>query len=335
MLQLRFPFVMSVFRFSAPRILAGLLLPSLLLIASAHAATPVFLEDEAETSTNVSFGLPAPDAKKLSLVFDWQNERNFYALEADAKTVTFSITQNGQKRALASSTVKWAAKNAVVLQRRPWLMQLVVNDIVVLRAFDPTWPSGKIGTLSSTWNPIEPRVQPLETVRFDDDFTRAGQEGDAAWKTERGKWTLSASSESISAKNASMSSNPFAYEVEASTNPSLVTGGRRFWDSYDARASVKPEARGEIGLAAYVKDAQNYLAFRWSSEPGAKSRTLVRVQNGRETVLASAPGAWLPRQWYRLGMRVSPGYVEAIVDGVPILRAKNEFLGPGRSWPVG
>ena len=292
--------------------------------APLHAA-PQFLDDEAEASTNLAWDMPRPSAAQ-NLVFDYKDAKNFYALDLTPAQATFSRTVGGVKKVLNSAPVSWSAKNEVVLQRRPWLMQLVVDDQIVLRGFDASFDKGKIGAAPAAWGEV--RVQPLEPVRFDDDFTRAGGAGDDLWKTT-GKWALSASSEHISDKNASMSSNPFAFQVVSPQSESLATTGRWFWDSYDARVAARPGGAGQIGVAAYVKDAQNYLAFRWSSREGEGARQLVRVTNGKTTVLAQGKGAFLPKQWYKMGLRTSPGYIEAILDGVPVLRASNEALGQG------
>ena len=293
-------------------------------IAPLHAA-PQFLDDEAEASTNVAWEMPRPTAPQ-TLVFDYKDAKNFYALDLTPTNATFSRTVAGTKKVLNSALVAWSAKNQIVLQRRPWLMQLVVDDEIALRGFDASFNKGKIGTAPETWGEL--RVQPLEPVRFDDDFTRAGGAGDDLWKTT-GKWALSASSEHISDKNASMSSNPFAFQVVTPGAESIATSGRWFWDSYDARVAVRPGGAGQIGVAAYVKDAKNYLAFQWSSDEGDGARKLVRVTNGKTTVLAQGKGAFLPKQWYKMGLRTSPGYIEAILDGVPVLRASNEALGQG------
>lgn len=322
--------IIPLFSLCLGAISAPLLVQAAPATAPTHASVPapVFLDDEAENSCDVSWTLAKPTAP-WTMVFDWQDASNFYALEATPKGLTLSMTKAGRKTVFNTTPIAWSAKNTFVLQRRPWLMQVMLNDKIVARAFDDTWKDGQIGALPSSLAWSEARVQPVENVRFDDDFTRAGQVGDGTWKTVSGKWKLTASSEHISATNATMSSNPFAFEATAPGTTAFASNGRAFWDSYDARVSVRPAGTGQIGIAAYVKDPKNYLAFRWSSTDGPAARSLVRVENGRETVVASAPGAFLPRQWYQLGIRTSPGYVEAILDGVPILRIKNEILGQG------
>ena len=295
-----------------------------LIVPKAHAA-PQFLDDEAETSTDIAWTMPKPAAPQ-TLVFDYQDAKNFYALEVSPANATFSLVKAGIKKVLVSAPVAWNASNQIVLQRRPWLMQLVVNDEIAVRGFDAGFTDGKIGAAPAGWTEV--RVQPLEEVRFDDDFTRLGGTGDELWKTQ-GQWKLSAASTKITDQTVNMSSNPFAFQAVAPAGEAFATTGRWFWDSYDARVAVRPGDSGEIGVAAYVKDPKNYLAFRWNSAEGPNARQLVRVQNGVATVLAQGKGAFIPKQWYQLGLRTSPGYVEAILDGVPVLRAANEALGQG------
>ncbi len=297
-------------------------------------AAPQFLDDEAERACDVDFGLQKA-AGRFVMRFDVRNPQNGYSLEATATTASFFVTEAGQKRLLATSKFAWKAQNRVVLQRRPWLMRLLVGNRVVLTAFDSSFQSGKIGidvpvtTSTSTWKWSEARVQPVEAIRFDDDFTRAGGDGDDAWQGASGKWALTASSTHVNARTAAMSSNPFAYEASAPSGLALASAGRKFWDSYDARVAARPAGRGSVGIAAYVQDPKNYLAFIWSGVESAQSRRLVRVQNGVTTTLASGPGAFLPRQWSEIGVRTSPGSIEALIDGSPVLRAKDDSFGRG------
>lgn len=298
------------------------------LSVAAHSA-PQFLDDDAERACDVSFELQKAATGRFTLSFDFQDARNTYLLEATPTAASFVRLQDGTRCALASTPVAWKPQSTLTLQRRPWMMRLLVEGRVVLTAFDATWSAGKIGAEMTGWTWKDTRVQPVETIRFDDDFTRAGQEGDNGWKVGNGTWALTASSERINAHNANMSSNPFAYVVSNAQSGAFTSTGRRFWDSYDARVAARPEGKGAIGIAAYVQDSKNYYAFVWSGTEGATSRRLIKVQNGTTTVLTSASGAFLPRQWYEIGLRTSPGYIEALLDGAPILRARDDSFGQG------
>ena len=304
----------------------------LLCAPSVYAAPLTFLDDEAEPSCDLDFSLARGASGNFRAVFDQQDERNFYALDCDAAGARFSVVRDGKPQVIGSAKVAWQAQNRVTLQRRPFEMQLLVNGGVALRAFDQTWTRGKVGTSASGgWKIEKSRLQPLEDVRFDDDFTREGGGGDSDWTTPSGKWSLSAASTHISARTADMSANPFAYGADQSTGWALANAGRKFWNDYDARVAVRPQSGGNVGIAAYVQDPKNYLAFtlsaRTNEAPG--TRRLVMVRDGKETVLKEEAGGFVPREWMQIGLRTSPGYVEAILDGAPVLRAKTEAFGQG------
>lgn len=320
--DLKFPFPMRRF--------LPLLLLSLSLAARHLAqAAPQFLDDEAEIAVDVDFNLQKAATGNFGLFFDQKDARNGYLLSATPSGGVFSVLKNGQKTLLSSANFAWKPTTHLTLQRRAWLMRLIADGRVVLTAFDSTYQSGKIGAEMTGWKWSEPRVQPVETIRFDDDFTRDGGAGEALWTPQSGKWELTASSTHVNARTASMSSNPFAFEVQAPKTLAMASAGRKFWDSYDARVAARPNGRGTIGIAAYVQDPKNYLAFVWSGVESPQSRRLIRVQNGVTTVLAKASGAFLPRGWSEIGIRTSPGSIEALLDGSPILRASDNSFGRG------
>ena len=298
------------------------------------APTPAvaLLDDDAEPSCDIDFSLTTGTTGNFHLEFDRQNDASFYALDCSPKGASFSLVQNGKAGLLKEAPVAWAASNRATLQRRPFGMNLIVNGQVVLRAYDPTWTRGKIGTLNTgAWKATDLRVQPVEPIRFDDDFTRAGDGGDLDWKTATAKWTLSAASAKVSARNADMSANPFAFAVDNSKTWTTALAGRKFWNDYDARVAVRSNSGGSIGIAADALDKQNYLAFTLDSnardKPGTRRLTLMR--DGKATILAQAEGGFVPRQWLQLGIRTSPGFVEGLLDGVPVLRAKTDAFGHG------
>ena len=302
---------------------------TLLLCAAAHAA-PQFLDDEAEPQTNVAFTLQPSKEGRFTLVFDWQNDKNFYALDCAPGTLKLRSTKDGATENLGETKLDWKTGSRVTLKRRPWLMQVIVNETVALTAYDATFDKGQIGLVKEGgWDAKELRVQPVEPLYFADDFTRAQGEGNE-WKAQSGEWKLTASSENINESNSDQSSNPFSFEAIAPKSSARAVAGHWFWDNYEAEVSARPNGRGTIGIAAYVQDGgRDYLAFTWDGNEGPAARKLIRVQDGKATTILQAPGAFLPRQWYRLSLRTSPGYVEAFIDGAPVFRARDNSFGQG------
>ncbi len=315
-------------RFLNPLLLTFFL--GLCLSPLAAQTAPQFLEDEAEENVNISFALQSAPAGNFSVVFDYQDATNFYALDCAPGSITFRSVQSGHSHRLANASLNWKPSSQVTIQRRPWLMQVIVDGIVALTAYDVTLTDGKIGQVATGgWKWATPRVQPVEAeLYFNDDFTREeGKTGE--WKNASGDWKLTTSSDNINTGNQAMSANPFSYEAIASATPSFTYTGRAFWDSYHAQVSVRPQTQGTVGVAVYVQDPNNYLAFLWSSEEGPSARQLVKVSNGQSRVLSNARGAFLPRQWYRVGVRTSPGIVETFIDGAPVFRVNDDSFGQG------
>ncbi|HEX8234352.1 MAG TPA: hypothetical protein VF600_00185 [Abditibacteriaceae bacterium] len=305
---------------------------------TARAATYQFLEDDAEPQFNLQFGIKPAASGNLSVVFDYRDAKNFYALDLNSSTIALRAVRNGTSQRLAQASARVTADSQVVVKRRRWVMEVVIGQRVVLTAYDAALDSGKIGALGSGgWAWQDARMQPVEDIYWTDDFTRLpGENGE--WKPGSGRWTLTSSSEESAAAGHSkrtvserieMSANPFAYRVAGAQGVSWAQAGRWFWDNYEASVSVKPLARGVIGLAVYAQDAKNYIAFQWSAQEGAGARQLVRVVDGKSTTLASAPGAFLPRQWYRMTVRTSPGFLETFIDGASVFKMRNDWFGQG------
>ena len=307
-----------------------LLLLALLGCVSSAGAAPSWLDDEAEPQVDVTFGLKSADAGHFTLTFDQQDAHNFYALDCAPGEVSLRAVQADETQKLGAAKIAWQPLSQVTLKRRPWLMQVIVDGAVALTAYDATWRDGKIGGEGEGgWSWTEPRVQPVADLIFGDDFTRVqGESGE--WKDVSGEWKVTASSDNINEDNSARSSNPFSYRVETPHGQAMTGAGHWFWDNYDASVAVRPGSRGTVGLAAYVQEgAKSYLAFLWNDDEGPNARQLVRVEDGKTTVLARAPGAYLPRQWYRLGIRTSPGFVETFIDGTPVFSVRDEAFGQG------
>jgi hypothetical protein len=303
---------------------------SLWLLPLAAQPAPQFVEDEAEENVNISFALQSAAAGSFSVVFDYKDAANFYALDCAPGSIAFRSILGGHSHRLANASHNWKPSSQITIQRRSWLMQVIVDGTVALTAYDVTLTEGRIGQIAAgDWKWSAPRVQPVEAeLYFNDDFTREeGKTGE--WKNASGTWKLTTSSDNINTGNQAMSANPFSYEAIAGTTPSFTHTGRAFWDSYHAQVSARPQEQGTVGLAVYVQDHNNYLAFLWSSEEGPDARQLVKVSNGQSQVLSTAPGAFLPRQWYRLGVRTSPGIVETFIDGTPVFRINSDAFGQG------
>ena len=310
----------------------GLVLP----LAAAEQFPYVLLDDttNAGDEYSVYYELaPAANWSRLTgarVAFDYQDAGNHrYATFSLGRVALMEVT-GGQSKELAVSD-QFQPKGAVkaTIQRRTDGVRVVADGMMLLTARLPAPPGGKVGAGSPGGHIRcqEGLLQPIGPVYFTDDFTRGAQEM-AQWQTPSGVWENT----EVKAPGADpvRSANPFSLRCNAPQG-GLATAGYWFWDVYRAQVSVKPIAAEAVGLCAYVQDATNYLLFRWKAgeAQAAAAKQLVLVRNGRERVLAEAPGGFAPGQWYRLAVEVGEGVAACSIDRDPVLRADTNAFGQG------
>lgn len=267
------------------------------------------------------------NGEEARLMFNCQDERHAYFVALTARGACFyKIAGKSTYRLGQFTPFNPGSEVHLTLQRRGWEMRLLIAGQVVAQAYDDDYQGGRLGLAVSgeglAWEEVE--QQPVEEVYFTDDFVR--QERAQVWEPLAGQWALSGAHSPRPAPN--LSANPFAFTATGPSRALAVTG-YWFWTDYTLRAAVKPDGEGIIGLAVYVQDAANYLLFRWTVGPQGEKQ-LVEVRNGREEVLARAPGGFAPGQWYALETGVYDGLWVAWRDGKEVLRARTRAFGQGR-----
>ena len=219
------------------------------------------------------------------------------------------------------------------VKRRLWRITLICNERVLGDAYDTKMSGGHAGWSADSGLDVSLRLQPTEPVAFNDDFTRGPGEA-PQWGTLAGRWVLG----EVPAGNhegqvGRFSPNAFSWEAQARP-AALCTAGQWFWDDYAVEASVRPQSAVAVGIAAYVADDRNYLLFRFTAAlpgvPGSGVCQLVRVQNGRGALLASARAGYQPGQWYRLRLIAWGRSLAAYIDGQLACLAYNDTFGQGR-----
>ncbi|MBI5833516.1 MAG: PQQ-binding-like beta-propeller repeat protein [Armatimonadetes bacterium] len=300
------------------------------------------LPDANVEAYKISLALDAPEdapaAATVGLVFDADDKGASHVLSLAGGTAKLSRAEPGGAETLLAQGKVETMPAQVTIDRSGRRLRLLADDRVVLSAWDDL-PPGKVaaGTSDAGLDLIESKVQPVEALYFDDDFMRVrGGQGD--WQTRSGKWAASGVSEENvedpgKRPQATFSANPFAYRASDVKGEALATAGQWFWDSYRAEVSARPgPAQGKdaaIGVAGYLRDDRNYLAFEWAWGPGNVRRLVAHV-NGQRQVLAEAPGSWRADQWYRLGLELGDGRLTAFVDGEPVLSAACDLYGQGQ-----
>ncbi len=314
----------------------------LCLAGAVWAADPArltFLQDEGEGEFDVTCDLRAPASwprgAEARLVFNYRDESHFLALRLRKSKAQFIRCQRGKEEPIGSEGTlpRNRPTVALTLQRHSWEITLLADGAVVCRAHDITSSQGRVGYASEGGLSLEDvRLQPVAPVRFGDNFMRdTGASG--TWERLSGRWEQ----QGLTGPNPTptKAANPFSLRAVA-LGRALSAAGYWFWDRYDFRAAARGEAEGALGLCCCLQDQANFYLFRWTrtgqdatGEPRGRLQLIKSVQ-GRWYVLAEKPRGYRANVWYQLGVRTDGDHLECLVDGVPVLRARDETFAQGR-----
>ena len=311
----------------------------LLAGAAAAGAFPAYdlLPETASGSFTLAFTVAAPNpwppGAEARIVLDAADADNLYFARLTDQEAGFVKVVRGREEAVGvrGKLPPSPAPYRMVIKRRPWGMTLYANGQLIAQAYDDQLQQGRIGSASSAQavQVQEVLCQELGDLFLADDFMR--EQGDAAgWHAVSGDWQNAVPEGPSPQPN--WAANPFTYRCSlANADEGVSVTGYWFWDDYVVEASAKPGPDGAVGLVANYQDPHNYLLFRWSGlSTGSGRKQLLRVTDGRWQVLSQADGGYTPDRWYRLGLRVADGRIEALVDGRVVVTARDTTFGEGQ-----
>ena len=304
--------------------------------AQAAPVKPSFLEEECPEEFTLLGQVRGLSGKKsATLFFNYTDAAHTLAVQLSRNQAVVVRRDGGAGQRLASVALPVGRQDSLefAVKRRRWRVTLICNDRVVAQCYDDSLAGGRAGWQADPGVTMDLRLQATEPVQFADDFTRGPGEA-GQWEILAGTGQVAEVAIARHGKDVGRySSNAFSWT--ASARPiAMSVAGYWFWDNYAVDVSVKPEGRGAVGIAAYLKDADNFLLFRWTAategQPGSGAREILRVEGGKATLLASRPGGFQPRQWYRLRFTACEGVFTASIDGEEVCRVRDAAFGHGR-----
>jgi hypothetical protein len=240
-------------------------------------------------------------------------------LTLDPARVELRFGKEAKGRPVAAADWRLPGEGGRLLIRRGLRTLSVIGGAAeLLRASTGLTPGGAFAVHAGSVGLVQPLCQPAAPAVFDDDFMRE-PDSPTPWTPVSGAWR------NLGVGNEEYSVNGFHYVGKSDQTPALATAGDWFWEDYWYSAAVQLASAGaQVGLCALVQDNGDYVAF--TADPagaeGAKLR-LVRRLAGSDTLLAEIDGGLALNQWYRLGMRMSGGTIEAVLDGRQVLSCPN------------
>lgn len=276
------------------------------------------------------------------IYFDYRDLENFHFLDyspADS-SVSLGLCEAGVERRLAGGKVNGGALR---LARHGAHLALFQAGRLLFHAFDERLQGGAVGfreigrrKRNGGRSRRQPKVVPTEEVHFADDFMRSAKEerDNSEWhkfNCEKGNGGFFIGE----LRNPLLSANAFNYL--AAGREVIAAVGVPTWDHYRFSVSLRGPAAGEIGTVFAFRDARNYGLFRWTARKtaadgavtGEGERELILVRDGKREVLETAPGGYLPGQWYRVEARVDYERLRLFIDGHLVFSRHDPYLCAG------
>ena len=282
------------------------------------------LPDQYDLTTQVD-GLSGAGAVRVA--FDSPAVGSGYLLTASANKLALARLSHGASAPLGAVEGTGIQDTPgrplkITIERRSGRIQVLGDACLLLGVEDNTFSGGsaRVSAVGGA-HASDLKEQPIDQIFFDDNFMR---QADVAgeWTYNRGSWRIQ--TVGVVARGA----NPFS--LESTPGPdALATTGYPFWSDYSFECAAKGQDDTTIGICVDVQDDQNYYLLRWSAGPKG-SLDLVRVLDGKQTVLGSRPGGFLPMLWYQLGVRTSGGRLIAEVDRQRVLNVEDSTFAQGK-----
>ena len=286
-------------------------------------------ETSPEGTQFISVNLTIDGPGDFRVYFDYRNPHNFHFMERRGSNISLGVCETGLEQMMETATDGGGAWR---LTRHGIRIGLFQGGKLIASTLDDCMVGGAAGfRMLANSASISFKAEPCEDIHFSDDFMIDENKG-AQWhgngNAERGDFSVK------SLRYSALSVNAFNFMGAGRNIYSVV--GEPWWDQYCFEAALRGPQNSRIGLVFAFQDGRNYGLFRWSARKNDSSgknpsgvRELVRVREGREEILASAPGGYAADQWYSALIRVMYSGVRIEIDGHPILEAVDPSLASG------
>lgn len=263
--------------------------------------------EEPDSLRDFAFTTPLQPGTEGRLLLSYWSPKSFRELTVSKGKVTLVRSYDGRSVTLGSGVLPAGAKELLVM-RRHGLVTVKADMALVFSACDGPAVQGALAAKGFH----EPSYQPLDSVRFSDDFMREAAASDD-WEQVTGKWQIMAAE-----GKPDMGANPFDFQV-TTPDKALAVTGNWFWSDYAYEAAVKPSGEA-VGIIADYQDGDNCLLLRL--QPGTPGKLqLLRKHKGQFKVLGETTAPLSKQDWSRLGLRTSHGVIEALLDRRVVLRS--------------
>lgn len=277
------------------------------------------------------------DEAVYRIYFDRQNAEHYHFLEKRSDpqaperswNLTLGYCEGGVEQILGRGHWGEDEEGPLRVARHGAHIGVFVGPRLALWAYDARALGGTVGVRSLLGKPQVLDVEAHDEILLQDDFMREKADT-GAWRCAPGAFEIK------SLENPVLSQNAFYFFGTGQNEKAII--GALWWDNYRYRVSLRGPEGSRIGLVFAYRDEANYGLFRWTATEYNRdgtlkrlgSRELVKVQNGREEILAAEDGGgFAPDQWYAAVVHVGYADVRVTIDGHDVFEVHDANLSAG------
>lgn len=292
-----------------------------------------FLKNVAATQdflfrSQVKFGIRNTKPKNIFLLFNFQDSLNYYSIDLEQDEIFLKCMEKGCEQLLArtsyyTNSTKSEFADIAIIRRFPEI-SIKYNGKTCLNISDSTFCDGWIGVGSTSGDvwldnlEFNTLLKPAyENNFFEHDFYRH-----QSWKPVTGFW--------YGGFFGVMSLNG----LKTGNEPALAVIGENYWQNYSTTVAIKSGVTGEFGVCVCYQDENNYYLIK-ATQPEHESITdghisLVKVVEGRETVLAESQICLIPENWYKFDVKLLDGDIRVYLDDAAVFQLHDTSLADGK-----
>ena len=271
-----------------------------------------------------------PHGAEAEVVASYWNPEWYRAVRFEEDTVHIVSIERGAEVEVASAPLDAPGEEGreVHIRRRQGEVLVRVDGAPVLSALDGCEQEGVVASKGLQ----DVTCQPAMPTEFADGFMRTSAEK-SQWEPLVGEWKVQQDKGDRDSGQVTQSANPFRYEARSASGvEGRAVVGSWFWDDYHAEVSVQPTCE-TVGLLGHYQGPEDYIALRAPVSKGAEDKRetqLVACEKGVERVIATGEGQCAADQWCKLGLRLSGGYLQGLIDGKVVVEGMDAARGTGR-----
>ncbi len=273
---------------------------------------------------NYMFGDSNIEEKNLSVLFNQQDERNYYHFEIKDDKAYLSKQQNGKINEIGISKIKNLPKqtsfNALTIIRDFPNIIIKHNHNTILYSTDSSFSSGNMAIGSKFGDVYIDNIQQEASIDinyqqnfFGHSFFETGK-----YLIHSGFWYQTGENER------------YLFGKKNSTHDAKISFGYGYWKNYLTQCAINLKNGTSVGILFNIQNPDNYYQFRWlQNKNNSAVLQLVKVTNNVIEILDEKIMSYESYLWHKIVIKSFNGNLSVLIHDNIVLEARDSSFKDG------